>query len=122
MKELDLFYLQQEEPVKSCFLFLREHILNCDKNITEAWKFRMPFFCYKGQSFCYFRIERKSEKPYIGFTEGKWLDHPALVSEKRSRIKILLVDQPPTFHLMNWISFLRQLSNFATQVCKFTVC
>ena len=97
MKELDLFYLRQEEPAKSCFLSLREHILNYDKSITETWKFRMPFFCYKGQSFCYFRIEKKSGKPYVGFTEGKWLDHPALVSEKRSRIKILLID--PTVDL-----------------------
>jgi hypothetical protein len=92
MKELDLFYLQQEEPAKSCFLTLRDHILQYNQHITETWKFRMPFFCCMGQSFCYFRIERKSGKPYIGFTEGKWLDHPALVSEKRSRIKILLVD------------------------------
>jgi hypothetical protein len=91
MKELDLFYLQQEEPAKSCFLVLREHILNYNKNITETWKFRMPFFCCKGQSFCYFRINRKDGMPYVGFTEGKRMSHQALVSSDRVRIKILMV-------------------------------
>ncbi len=92
MKELDLFYLEKEEPQKSCFLSLREHILNYDKNITTAWKFRMPFFCYKEQMFCYFRVNKKDGMPYIGFTEGKRIDHPGLISGDRARIKILLVD------------------------------
>ena len=92
MKELDLFYLQQDEPLKSRFLFLREHILNCDKNITEAWKFNMPFFCYKKQMFCYFHIYKTTGIPYIGFTEGKRMDHRALVAGERARIKILTLD------------------------------
>jgi hypothetical protein len=53
MKEPDLFYLEKEEPVKGCLLFLRQHILSYDKNITEAWKYRMPFYCYNGKMFCY---------------------------------------------------------------------
>ena len=91
MKELDLFYLQQENPLKDRFLSLRAHILNYNKGITEAWKFRMPFFCYQGQSFCYFRV-KKDSMPYIGFTEGKRMVHPALISEDRARIKILKID------------------------------
>ena len=98
MKEIDLFYLQQEEPNKSCLTFLREHILNYDKGITEAWKFNMPFFFYKGNRFCYFRMDRKQGAPYLGFNDGKWIDHPQLTFEKRSRIKVLLLDpniEPP---------------------------
>ena len=53
MQELDLFYLQTEEPHTSCLLALREHILSFDNNITEAWKFNMPLFLYKGNRFCY---------------------------------------------------------------------
>jgi predicted RNA binding protein YcfA (HicA-like mRNA interferase family) len=30
--------------------------------------------------------------PYLGFRDGKWIEHPQLVFEKRSRIKILLFD------------------------------
>jgi hypothetical protein len=92
LPEIDLFYLQKEEPVRGCLLFLREYILNYDKDITEAWKYNMPFFCYKGNMFCYFRMDKKREMPYLGFRDGKWIDHPQLIFEKRSRIKILLLD------------------------------
>jgi hypothetical protein len=92
MRELDLFYLQQEEPIKGCMLFLRQHILNFDKNITEAWKYRMPFFCYKGKMFCYLWTHKKNGLPYIGFVEGRKIDHPALIIEDRARMKIMLLD------------------------------
>jgi hypothetical protein len=92
MQQLDLFYLQQEEPNKSCFSALREHILSFDQDITGGWKFNMPFFFYKGNRFCYFKADRKLGIPYIGFNDGKWVEHPDLVFEDRSRIKIFMVD------------------------------
>jgi hypothetical protein len=92
MKDLHLFYFQKEETVKSCLLFLREHILNYDKNITEAWKYKMPFFCYKGKMFCYLWVHKKNSLPYIGIVEGRRVDHPALIIEDRARMKIMLLD------------------------------
>lgn len=38
LREIDDFYLQKVEPVKSCLLALREIILSQDMNITAAWK------------------------------------------------------------------------------------
>src|SRR6185437_9054488 len=49
----DNYFLQKEDPDKSCLQFLRQLILKQDRNITEAWKYGMPFFCYKGKMFCY---------------------------------------------------------------------
>ena len=92
MKEIDNYFLQQEEPVKSCLLFLREHILNYNPNITEAWKYRMPFYCFKGKMFCYLWTHKKNGLPYIGIVEGKRIDHPALIIEARARMKIMLLD------------------------------
>ena len=92
LRESDNFYLQKEEPVKSCLLALREIILSQDKDITAAWKYGMPFFCYKGKMFCYLWVHRKHLQPYIGMVEGKHLHHPDLIIEKRSRMKIMLFD------------------------------
>ncbi|WP_435353307.1 DUF1801 domain-containing protein [Emticicia sp. SJ17W-69] len=92
MKELDDFYLQLDEPNKSCLLALRDIILAQDKDITVAWKYKLPFFCYKEKMFCYLWIRPKTKHPYIGFVEGKHIEHPDLLAEKRSRIKILLFD------------------------------
>jgi hypothetical protein len=91
LRDIDNYYLQKEEPVKSCLLFLREHILHLDNNITEAWKYRMPFFCYNGKMFCYLWVH-KNGLPYIGIVEGKRMDHPELIIEKRARMKIMFVD------------------------------
>ncbi|BDU26575.1 DUF1801 domain-containing protein [Flavobacterium sp. GSB-24] len=90
MKQLDDFYLNQEEPIKGIFLALKEIILKQDENITNTLKYGMPFFCYKRKMFCYLWIHKKLKKPYIGIVEGKHFDDPFLIQEKRSRMKIMM--------------------------------
>ena len=92
VREIDNFYLEKEEPVKGCLLFMRQHILAFDHNITEAWKYKMPFFCYKGKMFCYLWVHKKNGMPYIGIVEGRRIEHPALIIEDRARMKIMLLD------------------------------
>ena len=90
MRALDDFYLQQDEPIKGTLLALREIILQQDNDITDAWKYGMPFFCYKGKMFCYLWFHKKHKQPYIGIVEGKRFDEPFLIQEDRSRMKIML--------------------------------
>lgn len=92
MKETDNYYLQKDEPVKSCLSALRQIILDRNSNITEAWKYRMPFFCFKGKMFCYLWIDKKTNFPYLGIVEGKRIDYPGLVQDDRSRMKIIKFD------------------------------
>jgi hypothetical protein len=92
LREIDLFFLQKDEPAKSSLLFLRKHIINFDAHITEAWKYKMPFYCYKGKMFCYLWVNKKTHQPYIGIVEGRRIEHPLLIIEKRSRMKILPLD------------------------------
>jgi len=92
MREIDNFYLQKDEPVKGCLLFLRNHILNYDTNITEAWKYKMPFFCYKGKMLSYLWVHKKNGMPYLGIVNGQQIDHPELIIEDRAKMKIMLFD------------------------------
>ncbi len=92
MKAIDNFYIHQDEPIKSTFLALREIILSQDASVTNEWKYGMPFFCYKGKMFCYLWVHKKYKQPYLGIVEGKHFDHPNLIQEKRSRMKIMLFD------------------------------
>lgn len=92
MTPIDNFYLQQQEPIKGCLLALKEIILSQDSNIAAAWKYGMPFFTYKGKMFCYLWVHKKYKQPYIGLVEGKHLDDPGLIIEKRARMKIMLLD------------------------------
>ncbi len=92
LREIDNCFSQKGEPVKSCLAFLRQFILNHDSDITESWKYKMPFYCYKGKMFCYLWVHKKSNQPYIGIVEGSKINHPLLIVENRSRMKIMLID------------------------------
>jgi hypothetical protein len=92
LRPIDNYFLEKEEPVKSYLLALRAMLLTYDSSITEAWKYGMPFYCFNGKMFCYLWIHKKLKQPYIGFVEGKNIDHPELLAEKRARMKILLLD------------------------------
>lgn len=93
MEGLTNFYLKQNEDLRGTFLALRDLILNQDNNITHELKYGMPFFCFKGKMFCYLWFHKKYKQPYIGIVEGGLFDEPFLIREKRSRMKIMLVDQ-----------------------------
>ena len=92
LRPIDNWFLQQEEPFKSCVQFLRAHILNLDPAITEKWHYGMPFFYYKGKRFCYLWIHKKHLQPYIGIVDGKNIEYPGLIQEDRARMKIFLLD------------------------------
>ncbi len=92
MKEIDDFFMQLNEPNRGCMLALREIILYQDKEITMAWKYKMPMFCYKNKMFCYLWINKNTSEPYLGVVEGKKIEHPELRIGNRSRMKIILFD------------------------------
>lgn len=92
MKDVDNFYMKQEEPVKSCMLAMKEIICAQDKEIVNTLKYGMPFFVYRGKMFCYLWVHKKYKQPYLGIVEGKQIEHPLLIQEKRSRMKIMLLD------------------------------
>lgn len=92
MEKMDHFYLDSEEPIKSCLLALREIILRQSPEISATWKYGMPFFCFRGKMFCYLWVHKKIGQPYLGIVEGKHFEQPFLLQEKRSRMKIMLFD------------------------------
>ncbi|HEX7757389.1 MAG TPA: DUF1801 domain-containing protein [Niabella sp.] len=115
MTESDNFYLQQDEPIKGCLLALRQIILSQDKEVTNAWKYGMPFFCYKGKMFCYLWLHKSYKQPYIGIVEGKLFDEPFLIQEKRSRMKIMLLDPNEDLSLKTIETILQKAINFYKQ-------
>jgi predicted RNA binding protein YcfA (HicA-like mRNA interferase family) len=88
----DTFYLNSEEPNKSCLLAMRSIILKLENNIVETTKYGMPCFCFKGKAFCYLWVDKKSKEPYFLMVEGEHLQHKALEKGNRSRMKILRVN------------------------------
>jgi hypothetical protein len=109
LRPIDNYFLQKEEPVRSCLQFLREYILTFDPGISEAWRYGMPFYFYKGKRFCYLWVHKKYEQPYIGIVDGNKIDHPDLIVEKRARMKILLIDPGKNIPLRKMALILRNV-------------
>lgn len=92
LKSTDQFYLDKEEPNKSCLLALRSILTNHHEQITETKKYGMPCFCYKDKAICYLWIDKCTDKPYLLMVHGMLIDHPQLEQGERKRMKIFRVD------------------------------
>lgn len=91
LNPLDSYFEQKDEPIKSCLQYLRQLLLSYPE-ISEHWKYGMPFYYHKGKMFCYLWNHKKFHQPYIGLVDGHKIDHQDLLQEKRARMKILLIN------------------------------
>jgi hypothetical protein len=89
LSHIEAYYEKQEEPLKSSFLALRKIILGFDDDISEHWKYQIPFFYYKKKMFCYLYQQQKKGMPYIGFAKGDKMDHFALDGGERKKMKVM---------------------------------
>lgn len=92
MKPIDQFIHDQPEPEKSVFVLLRSFIPTLDQRITEEWKYKLPFFYFKGKMFCYLWKDKITSEPYIGIIKGNHMDHPLLEKGKRKKMKIFRIN------------------------------
>ena len=111
LRPIDNYFLGQKEPIKSSLLFLRQHILNFNKDISEKWQYSMPFFYYKEKRICYLWVHKKFQQPYLGIVDGNKIDNPDLVAEKRARMKILLIDPAKDIPMQKINSILNDVIN-----------
>jgi hypothetical protein len=92
LKQADQYFASLQEPEKGYMLFLRDYLLGKDADITESFKYGMPFYYYKGKRICYLWVQKKTGYPYIGVVDGHLLTDPDLLKEDRKRMKILLLN------------------------------
>lgn len=93
IKEADQYFLRQPEPAQSCLLALRNHLLQYINNsITEVWQYGMPFYKCNGKRLCYLWTDKKTGQPYLGIVDGKLIEHPLLIANKRARMKVMYID------------------------------
>lgn len=92
LTELETFFRIKPEPQQSCLYFLRSRIINFDSDIRETYKWKLPFYTYKGKMFCYLWIDKKSDYPYVCFTKGGEMNHPDLIQGDRKKMKAFYIN------------------------------
>lgn len=115
LRPADNYFEKQDEPAKSCLLALRKMVLSTDTQITEEWKYNMPFYCYNGKMMCYLWIHKKYKKPYLGIVPGSILSGDDLLQEKRARMKIFLISPDRDIPVKRVKTILKQLVTFYRQ-------
>lgn len=92
MRDIDKFYLEKEEPVKSCLMALKTIISDYNEGFIHTWRYRLPCFMYKNQIFCYLWVDKKSQHPYIAIGKGVKIEHPQLIQGNRTFVKLLMIN------------------------------
>ncbi len=92
MTELEQFYENQPPELREVYLALRQIILKQDENITPEWKYKLPFFYYKGKMLCYLWFHKSLKMPYISIMDANLLRDERLLMEDRKRAGILLIN------------------------------
>ena len=69
------------------------------------------FSVIKEKCFVICGFIKKYQLPYIGIVEGKKFDHPDLIIEKRSRMKIMLFDPNKDLPIKTIEAILQQAIN-----------
>ena len=55
-------------------------------DITEEWKYRLPFSYLRGKMFCYLWYDNHTGSPYIAFVDGVKMTNPIFDQGKRNRM------------------------------------
>ncbi len=92
LTELESFFRLKPEPQQSCLYFLRSIITGFHQDIRETFKWKLPFYTFRGKTFCYLRIDKKNDYPYVCFTKGLEMNHPSLEIGDRKKMKTFYVN------------------------------
>lgn len=112
LRELDQFFLNQPESNKSCFMALRQVILKFSPELTEHWKYKLPFYYFKGKPFCYLWQDKKTNKPYIGIVKGKYLDNPLLIQGNRKKMRIFMINPENDLPILDIYAVFEEATNY----------
>ncbi len=91
LNPLDHYFGQKDEAFKGCLQYLRSRLRGLE-DVTEHWKYGIPFYYHKGKMFAYLWVHKKLHQPYIGFVDGSKIENIDLLQEKRACMKILLIN------------------------------
>jgi len=71
---------------------LREIIIRFNSQITEHWKYKVPFYYFKGKPYCYLWKDKETGQPYIGIVKGNHIYSPFLFKGSRKKMKVFMIN------------------------------
>ena len=69
MNPVEQYILNQREPLQSIMLYIRQIIMEIP-NMEEKYKYKIPFYYYKGKPICYLNILKETNYVDLSFWDG----------------------------------------------------
>lgn len=109
MFKIDEFIEIQTPQTAKILIELRHLIISSHPKMIETWKYKTPFYVYKGM-FCYLSVDKKTNRVYVGFCDGylmaKEIESPDIEDSKM--IKKIFVNEKTIKSNMETLRFLLQ--------------
>ena len=89
LRPIDAFFLVKYPHISDTLQALRVILTQPKFQLTEQWKYGLPFYYFKNKPFIYIWKEKKGDTPYLGIVKGLEINHPLLQQGNRKKMKIL---------------------------------
>lgn len=91
MKLAEEYILSQPEPYRSIIFNLQIIIENEIPNLELHYKWKVPFYYFRGKPFCFINVSRKRKYVDLGIVKGFQINNHQefLISDKRTSMKSL---------------------------------
>jgi hypothetical protein len=91
MKPAEEYILNQPEPYRSIIFDLQIVIQSQIPNLELLYKWKIPFYYYRGKPFCFINVSHKRKYVDLGIVKGFQIKNHQehLISENRSIMKSL---------------------------------
>ena len=75
MKPVDVYFLEQQEPLQSIMLYVRQVILKTLPNIQERYSYKIPFYNMGKKPMIYLNVLKGTDFVDVAFVQGILLEH-----------------------------------------------
>lgn len=91
MNPAEQYILNQPEPFRAILLHLQILVAHTLPEIELKYKYKIPFYYYKGKPFCYFNASHKKQFVDVGFVKGTLIKahQEYQITEKRKKMMSL---------------------------------
>jgi len=112
MKPAEEYILSQLEPYRSIIYNLQIVIENQIPDLELLYKWKIPFYYYRGKPFCFINVSHKRKYVDLGIVKGFQIKNHQehLISEKRSIMKSLRYYSPEEIDSTILVEIIQELS------------
>ena len=110
MNPTEQYFLSQKEPYQSIMLYVRSVIFKALPEVSEKYKYKIPFYYHNKKPLCYLNILKNTNYVDVAFVQGSFLEERFLIlkdDNNRKQVRSIQVKSLEDFDELLFIELLR---------------